>query len=407
MARNAGWLVAGQGIGLVLQAAYFVILARLLGPVQYGVYAGAFAFANLVAQYSALGMGSVFLRHVSSDRSTYAVYWGNILVVTSVMGGALVLLLDLLGAKLLNPASAALVLLAAIGNCICVQLTIESARVFQTFERMRLTALLNLLTNLMRTIAAGAMLVAMHTITAWQWALVSTLVSALAAGITVVTVTRCFGLPRFDPKLFFKRGAEGLGFAIAMSTSSLYNDLDKTMLSHYGMNHANGIYSMAYRIVDIATIPIFSVRDAAMPRLFKLGRAGVAATAELSSRLLTRTLSLGVLSSALMFVSAPLIPLLGGEGFSEGITALRWLCLIPVFRSVHQMTGCALTCAGMQNYRTGTQLTAATMNFFLNLWMIPKWGWRGAAWSSLGTDAALAVMNWSILRIQLNRGADA
>jgi len=407
MARNAGWLVAGQGLGLLLQAAYFVILARLLGPLQYGVYAGAFAFANLVAQYSALGTGSIFLRYVSSDRSTFAVYWGNILVVTSVVGGALVVVLDLLGPRLLNPASAALVLLAAIGNCICSQLTIESARVFQTFEQMRLTALLNLLTNLMRTIAAVAMLLAMHTVSAWQWALVSTLVSAAAAGVTVVTVTRRFGRPRFELKLFFKRGTEGLGFAVAMSTSSLYNDLDKTMLSHYGMNHANGIYSMAYRIVDIATIPIFSVRDAAMPRLFNLGRTGIAASAELSSRLLRRTLSLGVLSSAFMFVAAPLIPLVVGEGFLEGVAALRWLCLIPVFRSVHQMTGCALTGAGMQNYRTGTQLTAAAINFFLNLWMIPKWGWHGAAWSSLGTDAALAVMNWSILRIQLNRSADA
>ena len=86
MARNAGWLFAGQGLGLVLQAAYFIMLARLMGPVQYGIYAGAFAFANLVAQYSALGTGTVFLRYVSSDHSAFAVYWGNILAVTMVVG---------------------------------------------------------------------------------------------------------------------------------------------------------------------------------------------------------------------------------------------------------------------------------------------------------------------------------
>jgi hypothetical protein len=116
MAQNAGWLFAGQGLGLVLQAGYFVLLARLLGPLQYGIYAGAFAFASLVAQYSALGTGTVFLRYVSSDHSAFDVYWGNILVVTSVVGGGLVVALDLLGSRLLNPASAALVLLAAIGR---------------------------------------------------------------------------------------------------------------------------------------------------------------------------------------------------------------------------------------------------------------------------------------------------
>jgi O-antigen/teichoic acid export membrane protein len=406
MARNAGWLFAGQGLGLLLQAAYFVILARLLGPVQYGIYAGAFAFTNLVAQYSALGTGTVFLRYVSSDRSSFAVYWGNILVVTSVVGGALVVALDLLGPRLLNPASAALVLLAAIGQCVCAQLIIESGRVFQTFEQMRPTAVLNLLTNLLRTVAAAAMLVAMHQSTAWQWALVSMLVSALAAVATVVTITIRFGRPRFEPKLFVKRGAEGFGFAVAMSTSSLYNDLDKTMLSHYGMNHANGIYSMAYRIVDVATIPIFSIRDAAMPRFFKLGRDGIASSADLSNRLLRRTLSLGALASVCMFLAAPLIPFVVGSGFIEGVAALRWLCLIPLFRSIHQMTGSALTGAGLQNYRTGTQLTAAALNFSLNLWMIPKWGWHGAAWSSLLTDGALAAMNWGLLRIHLSWVAD-
>ena len=79
--------------------------------------------------------GQCFLRYVSSDHSAFAVYWGNILAVTSVVGGALVVALDVLGPRLLNPASAALVLMAAISQCVCAQLIIESGRVFQTFER--------------------------------------------------------------------------------------------------------------------------------------------------------------------------------------------------------------------------------------------------------------------------------
>ena len=403
MARNASWLFVGQGLGLVLQAAYFIVLARMLGPLQYGIYAGAFAFASLVAQYSALGTGTVFLRYVSSDHSTFAVYWGNILVVTTVVGGALVVALDLLGPRLLNPASAALVLLAAIGNCICAQLTTESGRVLQSFEKMRVTALVNLLTNLVRTLAAAAMFIILHHCTAWQWALASTLVSALAAASIVVTITVRFGLPRFSFVLFRERCAEGFGFAIALSTTSLYNDLDKTMLSHYGMNHDNGIYTTAYRIIDIATIPIFSMRDAAMPRFFKLGREGILASAGLAYRLLRRTLFLGALASLVTFLAAPLVTLVVGREFTEGVAALRWLCLIPLFRSVHQMTGCALTGAGMQRSRTIAQLLAATLNFGLNLWLIPAWGWHGAAWSSMCTDAALAAMNWGTLRFQLNR----
>jgi len=49
-------------------------------------------------------------------------------------------------------------------------------------------------------------------------------------------------------------GWEGIGYSFASSTTSIYNDIDKTMLSHYGMNFANGVYTMAYRIIDIATM---------------------------------------------------------------------------------------------------------------------------------------------------------
>ena len=44
-----------------------------------------------------------------------------------------------------------------------------------------------------------------------------------------------------------------------------YNDLDKTMLSHYGMSAANGIYTMAYRVIDLASMPVSSMEDAAEP----------------------------------------------------------------------------------------------------------------------------------------------
>jgi len=38
----------------------------------------------------------------------------------------------------------------------------------------------------------------------------------------------------------------------------------------------------------------------------------------------------------------------------------------------------------------------AVFNVFLNLWIIPAYGWRGAAWSSLASDGLLAAILWLI-----------
>jgi O-antigen/teichoic acid export membrane protein len=55
IAKNAGWMMAGQGFSVVIQAAYFVLLARLLGSTEYGVYAGAAALGFIVSPYCDLG----------------------------------------------------------------------------------------------------------------------------------------------------------------------------------------------------------------------------------------------------------------------------------------------------------------------------------------------------------------
>jgi O-antigen/teichoic acid export membrane protein len=98
-----------------------------------------------------------------------------------------------------------------------------------------------------------------------------------------------------------------------------------------------------------------------------------------------------------MALAAPAIPHLLGRSFSESVTALRWLCLLPVFRSFHLSAGDALTGAGHQKLRLGSQAFAAAFNFGANLYLIPHYGWLGAAWSSLATDGLLGIFNWTVL----------
>jgi O-antigen/teichoic acid export membrane protein len=169
------------------------------------------------------------------------------------------------------------------------------------------------------------------------------------------------------------------------------------MLGHYGQNLANGIYTMAYRVVDAMMVPISAVHAAAFPRFFKKGMGGAQSTFAFAQRILKSTAPTGLLLAMLMFVAAPLIPHFVGGSFAESAAALRWLCILPLFRSFHMSAGDALTGAGHQKLRLSTQTCAALLNFGTNLYLIPHYGWLGAAWSSLGTDGALAILNWTIL----------
>ncbi len=403
LAANAGWVFGGQVASFGVQAVYFVLLARLLGSSEYGVLAGAAALVNIFSQYSGMGAGILFLRYVSPDHSKFREYWGNILLSAALVGTTVVVGLRITGGWFLGPQAIWILVILAIGDCLCSQLTTAAAQVFQAFERMRITAGLSFLTNLLRMILAAILVLTVHHASAWTWAITSLGVSITATLLAIYKVTSNFGLPTFSLKLFFRRIGEGFVYAISGSTTTVYNDVDKVMLGHYGMTVANGIYSMAYRIVNISTVPINSIHGAAFPRFFREGVKGIKSTEQFARMLLKRTAVLGALGAAGMFLCAPLLPRIAGHDFSASVSALRWLCLIPLFRCFHLSAGDAITGAGYQKFRLLSQSLAAAGNFGLNLYLIPRYSWHGAAWASLLTDGSLAALNWIILIVLSRR----
>ena len=404
---NAGWMILGQGVSIVCQAGYFVCLGRLLGAAEYGIYVGAVALAALLTQYSALGSTSVFLRYVSPEPSNFSRYWANVIVTTTVVGSVFAGLLTWVGTHLSHSTTHGMLACVAVGDCVCAQLTLGAGRVFQAFERMRVTAMLNLLTNALRAMVAGTLLLVVHQATAREWVWATLAVSVVASVTAVTLVTKSFGRPEFSAQLWKARAGEGAVFALSYSTGGVLNDVDKVMLGHYGMNLANGIYAMAYRVVDVGMMPISAVHTVAFPRFFKKGVEGAEQTRTFAGRILKMTAPTGLALAAAMWMAAGLIPRVMGESFAESTTALRWLCLLPLFRSLHMSAGDALTGAGKQKLRLTTQTLAATFNFGTNIWLIPTYGWLGAAWSSLGTDAILGFLNWAVLTGSISKHAES
>jgi O-antigen/teichoic acid export membrane protein len=155
VARNAGWMFLGQGVSIVNQGLYFLLLARLLGVGEYGALVGAGAAVGMLSQYSSVGSGFVFLRYVGATRSRFSEYWGSILVLTVSVGLLLTLVLHILGRVLLPHTPVMLLLSLALADCVCSQLTLCCGQIFQTYERMRITAILNMATNVARMLLAG------------------------------------------------------------------------------------------------------------------------------------------------------------------------------------------------------------------------------------------------------------
>src|SRR6202012_4196562 len=118
-----------------------------------------------------LGSGLLFLRYVSPDHSRFRLYWGNVLMSVFLLGALIILGLRLSGRWLVGSESLPLIVPIAIGDCLFQQLSSCAGQGFQTFEKMKYSAALTLLSNIARCLVAAGMLFALGRASAWQWAM--------------------------------------------------------------------------------------------------------------------------------------------------------------------------------------------------------------------------------------------
>jgi O-antigen/teichoic acid export membrane protein len=398
--RGAAWMIAGQMAALGFQAVYFVLMGRTLGSREYGAFVGVVALVAVLAQFSSFGMEMILLRNVSRDREMFAATWGAALRVTAVGFVALLGAAMEFGHFFLRGDLRLLVPWIAVSDGLFGKMATLAGRALQGAGELRTMAKLTAGMNAGRAVLAAMVFAYARWwgghVDALVWAQIYWITPLLVGGIACGMVTKRMGWPRFE-RMRRRDWTEGLSFSLSNSSISLYNDIDKTFLVGVGHTFAAGIYGAAYRVVDVATAPLYSVYAAATPRLFREGGEGVERAHALSNRILRRTFLYGVGAAMALFFGAGLLPRLFGASFAESVTALRWLCLLPLLRVLHYAWGTTITASASQWNRTATQAAAAVLNLGLCAWMIPRWSWQGAAVASLLTDGSLAGLSWAVL----------
>ncbi len=409
--RQTAWLLSGNGAALGFQALYFLLIGRMLGASEYGAFVGVVALINVMSQFSSLGMEMVLLRTVSRDRTAFAAAWGRALVVS--LAGFCVLFCTALvyGRLFLSPTLRVLLPYLAVSDALFGKVVQLSSRALQGAGLVRWSAKLQALTNAARAAAAAGLFLwsvrGGGQVSVLLWARVYCAASLAVAVAGFLAASRLLGRPQWT-RVRRAHLAEGLSFSLSSSAISVYNDIDKAVLASEGMLREAGVYGAAYRVIDVLSTPLYSLFAAASPGLFREGAAkGPPAAMRSAQGLLRWAVPFGFLAAAALFLCAPLLPKMFGPSFAGSVSVLRFLCLLPLLRGLHYAWGTAITACASQWLRTGAQAGVAAVNLLLNLVLIPRWGWHGAAAASLLTDGSLALLTFLILRFLAKRSAGA
>jgi len=404
LVRNTLWMLIAQGLRLVLQAAYFVIIARALGPEQYGVFVGATALVAILSPFASLGSGNLLIKNVSRDRNLFSEYWGNALLIIFVSGLGLTFLVLLIAPVVLpQTISVSLIFLVAVTDLIFFRILDTAGQAFQAVLWLSKTAQLNILPNVTRVVAALALISFFPEPNVLEWICLYLTSTAVSALLGILLVHRSLGSPKLAVWRIQPEIVEGLYFSVSLSAQTVYNDIDKTMLARLSSLEATGIYAAAYRLIDVAFVPVRSLLAAAYAKFFQHGASGLRGSMGFAKRLVPLAGTYGVAAGVGLFLFAPVVPYVLGNEYAGAVEALRWLALLPVLKALHYFAADTLTGAGFQGLRSAIQVAVAVFNVLLNLWLIPLYSWRGAAWSSLASDAFLMLSLWLVVAFLYRR----
>ncbi|MFZ0739697.1 MAG: oligosaccharide flippase family protein [Candidatus Acidiferrales bacterium] len=391
LARNTAWMSVGQGLRLAIRAAYFIVIIRSLGVSNYGAFVGVVALVGILSPFGALGSGALLIKNVSRDKRLFASTWGMALITLAVSSSLLIgVVLPISRFALPAVIPLRLVLLIAVSDILGLNLIGVAGQAFQAFEQLEWTATINVLISAGR-LAGGILLVLIQRHpSALQWGYVYC-GTTLAVAITAYRlVTTKLGPPVLSFVRSLAEIREGFYFSVSLSAQTIYNDIDKTMLARLSTLSATGIYGAAYRLIDVSFAPVSALLAAAYPNFFRRGVAGVSSTLAYARQLLKHALGYSSLICAGILLCAGAVPYILGPEYARTAEALRWLAPLPILKALHYFLSDTLTGAGYQGLRSALQTMVALFNVLINLWLIPAYSWRGAAWSSIASDGLLA-----------------
>lgn len=398
---NTTYQVVGKFITSGLAFIATIFLARYLGVVNFGQYNLIFVFLGLFSIFADFGLGTILIREVAAGRADNN-YFAAIFTLRSLfcilIFVVICLCLPFLPYSLLVKQG---IILGFVGFSLLSLSSIFWA-VFQARLKFIKIVFVKVVSGFF---SFGLILLGIKlNLPFLFFVLVSVGENFLGFLISLKIFTdyrKRFLLNRFMFKrIFFDVWPIGL----ATIVSTLYFKIDSFLLSlffHPEKYPDLGIYSAAYRYFEVVSVFAGFFHSSAFPVIsanLKKGNFKL-----IYRRLLIYASIIGFLSAFCLYVfSSKLILLLGREYF-PAIYPLRILSLalgISVFFGVWLSVGVA---GGEQKRLFGYSVIALLINLLSNLWIIPKYSFIGASWTTVLTQLFIGLTNYLVARRVVSR----
>ena len=371
-----------------------VAIGNALGDTRFGQMQTAVTYTALVGAVTDVGFTALYVREGAREPGQLTRYFNNVasvkLFLVAVSLPLLAACLWFSGIESLLLPSFALLVLSGYTLLLRSSLYALQRLNFEIAEIIPETAVVLVLALIGAHIHAGPAY--------FLWAYVASLGFATVYFVVVLLSKRILA-PRWelDTPLLRIWVRAGIPLAVTYVLTTVYFKLDVPILQHSRSYAEVGWYTFAYRPFEALLFIPATLRTVVFPVLsiyFRSAPNRVLVSAEKLFKILA--IMGWPISVGLFLLAQQYNDLL--NLYPQSAAALRILAIAIVFMFVDNTFAAVLNAIDRQKLFAYVALSGLVINAALNLVLIPQFGYIGASWATVATEAGLVVTGWFALR---------
>jgi O-antigen/teichoic acid export membrane protein len=398
--KNTGFLLLGRILTKVISLFSVIFIVRYLGDIGYGKYAFAFAFVSFFTIISEFGMHSILVREVSRFPAKAPQLLGNAMLISAFFS-LIAFVLAILSVNLFKYPEETVMLVKIASLILIFGMMYPFGVIYETELKMKYSVFFGLIS---RVFLIFSILYVTKNDYGLNWLVLVTVMSDGIHYFLMAIYSRKFVLPvfKYDWGICRFLLKESLPLAFSSVFLIIYFRIDVVMLSLMKGDADVGIYSSAYRITEAFIFIPSTLMVSVFPFMSKYysGNNNTLYHVYLKSFKVLFTIALP-LALAISYFSNEIIDILYGGAVQGASITLQILIWATAVIFINFSLGQFLVSVNKQRVTTASTAICALFNIILNYFMIPLWGYNGAAISTVATEVIslfimLYYMNSSI-----------
>ncbi|WP_153016547.1 oligosaccharide flippase family protein [Geobacillus stearothermophilus] len=401
---NYLWILLGQGIRFLINSIYFIILVRVLDVNEYGLVSSTLSIMYIVFPFVGFGIGNILIRNIAQNKEKINEIWGQSIIIT-ILSFLLFVPITLTVYLYINrnDINAIVFVVLCITELLFYSLIELCCQLFQVINKSKLIAKINIVFSILR-LGSVLILFVFPAPDVNDWLSIYFISSLISTIFALYLVTRNIGFPKIkNYSNIFSNLKEGSFFSINNGVTAVINELDKVILSTYFNKSVVGLYALGYKVIDLSFIPIKSYLFYSYSNFFKFGDKNLKGILKFAIKKMKVNIYYASLLAFFLYFMAPYAEMvIGKEGLGvEKI--IRYMCLIPIIRTVYYFLGDALTGAGYQKVRTFINLIVSILGVIMNIILIQRYSLLGAILTMYFSYLLITIIQFISILILLKR----